>query len=33
MKIELNSKSKINNPTDIVSNDDPNYISSYEGFN
>ena len=31
MKIELNSKLKINNPTDIVSNDDPNYILSFEG--
>lgn len=30
MKILSNSKSKINNLTDIISNNDPNYILSFE---
>ena len=30
MKIVSNSRLKINNPTDIVSNNDPNYILSFE---
>ena len=31
MKIQINSKSKINNPVDFIPNNDPNYISSFEG--
>ena len=31
MKISINDKSKINNPTEFISNDDPAFINSFEG--
>ena len=31
MKIQIKGKSKINNPTDFVSTDDPAYVYSYQG--
>ena len=31
MKIQLNKKSKINNPVDFVPNNDPSYVYSFEG--
>ena len=32
MKIQISNKSKINNPVEFIPNDDPDYISSYEGI-
>lgn len=31
MRIQINNKSKINNPTEFIPNNDPDYISSFEG--
>ena len=31
MKIQLNNKSKINNPVEFVPNNDPSYVYSFEG--
>ena len=31
MKININNKSKINNPVEFIPNNDPNYINSFEG--
>tara|TARA_B100000900_G_scaffold404661_1_gene413321 strand:+ start:897 stop:1361 length:465 start_codon:yes stop_codon:yes gene_type:complete len=31
MKININNKSKINNPVEFISNDDPDFINSFEG--
>lgn len=31
MKIQINEKSKINNPTEFIPADDPSFVCSYEG--